>query len=55
MENMLTINEVAKRLGLCRHTVRRLIESNELRAFHIRRQWRVSEIDLQDFLDATRT
>ena len=49
--DLLAVSQVAKRLGMCRETVVRLIGSGDLRASRIGRQWRVSERDLQDFID----
>jgi excisionase family DNA binding protein len=45
------VSEVAERLGTCRETVARLIDSGDLRAHRIRHQWRISESDFQSFLD----
>jgi excisionase family DNA binding protein len=53
MAQLLALSEVAKRLSMCRETVARLVHSGELRASRIRHQWRVSERDLQSFLDRT--
>jgi excisionase family DNA binding protein len=51
MAQLLALSEVAERLGTCRETVVRLIESEDLRAYRIRHQWRVSESDLQNYLN----
>lgn len=51
---LLTIPEVADRLKVSEKTVRRLIQSSELEAYQIRRQWRVSEADLIVFLAGRR-
>lgn len=53
MAQLLALSEVAERLGMCRETVARLVRSGDLRASRIRHQWRVSESDLQSFLDRT--
>lgn len=45
-----SISQVAERLKVCGATARKLIESGELKAHLIRRQWRVFESDLQDYL-----
>ena len=42
---------VAKRLDVSTRTARRIIESGELKAYRIRRQWRVFESDLQGYLE----
>jgi excisionase family DNA binding protein len=50
MAGMLSMNEVADKLGVSRETVRRLILRKELRAVRIGRQWRVTEEDLAAYL-----
>jgi excisionase family DNA binding protein len=46
----LSISRVSKRLNVCNKTTRRIIASGELRAHRIRRQWRVFEVDLREYL-----
>ncbi len=48
---LLSIPEVAERLHVNTKTVRRWIESKELSAYKLGRQWRISERDLQKFLN----
>ena len=47
---LLTIQEVADRLRVNEKTVRRWIDTQELPAFKLGRQWRISEQDLRRFL-----
>ncbi len=47
---LLTIAEVADRLRVNEKTVRRWIDTQELPAFKLGRQWRISEQDLRRFL-----
>jgi len=49
-EQALSVSQLAKRLYVCERTARRIIESGELRAHRIGRQWRVFELDLRDYL-----
>jgi excisionase family DNA binding protein len=46
----ISIQGLAKRLGVSVRTARRLIRAGALRAHRIGRQWRVFEADLQDYL-----
>lgn len=52
---LLTIPAVAERLKVSVKTVRRMIQSRELEAYLIRRQWRVSEADLIIYLARQRS
>jgi excisionase family DNA binding protein len=45
---------IARRLGVCEKTVRRFIARDELRAYRIGRQLRVSEEEYLRFLDVRR-
>ena len=45
---------IARRLNVSEKTVRRLIDRNELRAYRIGRQLRISEEELIRFLDTRR-
>ncbi len=47
---LLTIAEVADRLRVNEKTVRRWIDTQELPAFKLGRQWRISEQGLRRFL-----
>ena len=51
---LLTIQEVADRLRVNEKTVRRWIDTQELPAFKLGRQWRISEQDLRRFLQMRR-
>lgn len=42
--------EVGKRLGVSPYTVLELIREGRLTAFKIRKQWRISLEDLEDFI-----
>jgi excisionase family DNA binding protein len=55
MEEFLTISEVAERLKVNERTVRRWIESGDLKAHKIGNCVRISLADLHEFLDRTRT
>lgn len=48
--NASSVSRLSKRLDVSERTARRLIESGELRAYRVGRQWRVFEPDLQDYL-----
>ncbi len=50
MSRFLTIAEVAEQLRVNQKTVRRWIDSGQLQAYKLGRQWRISERDLQHFL-----
>jgi len=50
MGSALSVADVAARLDVSKRTASRLIETGELKAHHIRRQWRIFESDLQDYL-----
>jgi excisionase family DNA binding protein len=49
-DDLLSIAEAAKRLGVGKYTIRRLIRSGELRAFRIRTVLRISPFDLRRYL-----
>ena len=51
MEELLTIEEVARILKVSMQTVRRMIDEGELKAIKIRGQWRIKREDLQDYID----
>lgn len=49
-ERLLTLQDIAGHLRISLKTARRWIDSGELAAFKIGRQWRISETDLRKFL-----
>jgi excisionase family DNA binding protein len=51
LKGYLTVEEVAKQLGLSEYRVRELIREKEIRATKIG-QWRVKPEDLKDFIRA---
>jgi putative molybdopterin biosynthesis protein len=51
MSEMLTVDEVAERLSVSHGTVRSLIREGELMASRIRRQLRVTEEQLSEYLN----
>lgn len=48
---MLTIHDVAERLNVDERTIRELIRKNELRAIKVGKEWRISEQDLDGYVD----
>ena len=49
--DMLTVNQVAKRLNLNPYTVRELLRNGDLCGFKIKdTRWRVKESDLEEFV-----
>jgi excisionase family DNA binding protein len=55
MEQANSIDGISKRLLVSKKTVRREIETGNLKAHRIRRQLRVFESDLQDYLARQRS
>ena len=51
LKGYLTVEEVAKQLGLSEYRVRELIREKQIRATKIG-QWRIKPDDLQDFIKA---
>ncbi len=51
----LTVDEVAKRLCVSRMSIYRAIHAGELRAYRVRRQFRVPRRAVGDYLRAART
>jgi excisionase family DNA binding protein len=49
-----TIADVAENLGVSTRTVRRWIDSRQLRAFRMGRLRRIADVDLATFLEANR-
>lgn len=50
-DQAISVSRVAVRLDVSERTARRLIETGDLKAHRIGRQWRVFAADLQDYLD----
>ena len=50
LPRLLTVDEIAERLGVCSKTIRRWITRNELPAHRLGRSVRVAEDDLIAFL-----
>jgi len=48
---MLTIHDVAQNLNVDERTIRELIRKNELRAIKIGKEWRVTENDLDAYVN----
>ena len=51
LKGYLTVEQVAKQLGLSEYRVRELIREKQIRATKIG-QWRVKPEDLEDFIEA---
>lgn len=51
LKGYLTVEEVAKQLGLSEYRVRELIREKQIRATKIG-QWRIKPIDLEEFIKA---
>ena len=49
-ERYLTITEIADRLGFHRNTVKKWIETGQLAAVKIGKEYRVRPVDLEEFL-----
>jgi excisionase family DNA binding protein len=49
-EGLLSQREAARRLGVGRWTIRKLIRTGELRAFRVRTAIRISPLDLRNYL-----
>lgn len=54
MERVYTTEEVADALRVSVFTVRRLLNSGRLHGFKVGKDWRITESDLQAFIDAGR-
>ena len=52
-QTLLTPSDVAKRLQMNQHTVTQWLRNGHLRGFKIGKEWRVSEIDLEAFIEAS--
>ena len=55
MQEFLTVEEVAHRLRVSRDTIIRRIKRKEIAAHKIGGTYRISEADLQKYLDSNRT
>jgi excisionase family DNA binding protein len=53
-KTFLKTDEVAQRLGVCEHTVRRLAESGVLPAYKIGAQLRFKSEDVENYFNAAR-
>lgn len=53
VNKLLTVREVAKRLGLSEYTIRQFIREKQIRATKIGR-WRIAPEDLEDFVKSRR-
>jgi excisionase family DNA binding protein len=53
-ERFLTLPEVAEHLKVSRRTVYRWIKAGELSAYKFANEYRITESDLKDFLEARR-
>ncbi len=53
-ERYLTLREVAERLKVSRRTVYRWIKDGDLNAYKFANEYRITESDLKDFLEARR-
>ena len=53
-DTFLTLEQVAKALGVSERTVLRLIEKKELHGFKVGRAWRFEQIDLEDYIKRQR-
>ena len=54
MEKHYSTEEVSEILGISTYTIREYIRNGSLKGFKIGREWRISESDLQEFLDSKR-
>lgn len=50
-ENFYTIQEVADKLGYHHNTIRKAIKSGKLKAIKMKKEWRITETSLKDFLN----
>ena len=51
MDDLLKASEVAQRLRVCHKTVTRWLASGQLQGQKVGNEWRVTESDLQKFLE----
>jgi len=55
MDNLYTVEQVAKKLKVSKITVYRFIKKGKIRASKIGKEYRVKESNLEDFLKKTET
>jgi excisionase family DNA binding protein len=51
MEDLLTPEDVAKRLNVSEYTVRRLLRTGELQGLKVGGQWRITPSAVKDYID----
>ena len=47
----MTVSEISSKLRVSKHTIRHYIRSGELRAYKLKRQYRILRVDLDDFIN----
>lgn len=52
---LLSLRQVADRLGQCEKTIRRMIDAGELCARRLRNRWVMTPDDLRDFVENLKT
>lgn len=52
MTKWISLQEAAERISLHPATIRRYIEDGELKAYKLKRVWRISEASLHSFMEA---
>jgi excisionase family DNA binding protein len=55
LERVYTTEEVAEALRVSVFTVRRLLNSGRLQGFKVGKDWRITEGDLEAFIEASRS
>tara|TARA_R100001230_G_C5600143_1_gene114249 strand:- start:131 stop:307 length:177 start_codon:yes stop_codon:yes gene_type:complete len=46
----MTVSEVSVKLKVSKHTIRQYIRQGELKAYKLKRQYRIARIDLNEFI-----
>ena len=54
MEELLTIDELAKYLKISKHTIYKMLEKGEIPAFKIANQWRFKRSDIDEWIEKHR-
>jgi excisionase family DNA binding protein len=54
-ERFMTVPQLAEKLGVSRHTIYKWIRDKHLSAYKLSHELRISESDLNDFLESRRT
>ncbi|MHB0978876.1 MAG: helix-turn-helix domain-containing protein [Thermoleophilia bacterium] len=54
LERVYTVNQVAEMLQTAPLTIRRYLKAGKIRGFKVGKDWRITESDLQAFIDAGR-